>query len=491
MTAARRAARLCWSTLLAVTMACSPTPQEGGGIGGTGISASVTSGPITGFGSVFVSGQEYDTTGTRFTVDHRIDATQADLKRGMIVRVEATIEEDTVSHRILRRSADRITYEDTVQGPVQAVDPTGTSLTVLGQTILITDSTEMDDRIPASDLHRLVPGVDILAVSGFLSGDGQVVATRLARTVGAPEFEVKGTVRNHDAQAQSFQIGQLTVDYASPQISTLPSGDPPSWNGLAVHVLGTHFTPPASGLTGGRLRASSVHPETLGNQERTRAEIEGFVARVLSESRFTIGSVLVQHDAQTVFEGGTPADLGPGVRVEIDGLLSGNLLQARRVELTNRAKVEALVSAVTSADGRTGTLTLAGIPGTLVVVTAQTQFKGEGAPAQLGDVAVGDPIVVRGEPLGSELLATEITREVPTLKTVLQGPVSTIAPPRLTIFNTPIDTSALPDSAFRRADDTAVGRAAFFTALRPGSIVEIEGLRLGQTIQWNEAELQE
>jgi len=56
-------ATLC-SSLLLMAASCSPSAQEGGGIGGTGIVASVSSGPITGFGSVFVSGVEYETGST-------------------------------------------------------------------------------------------------------------------------------------------------------------------------------------------------------------------------------------------------------------------------------------------------------------------------------------------------------------------------------------------------------------------------------------------
>ena len=44
--------------LFLVLASCGPSPQAGGGIGGTGNTASVVSGPITGFGSIFVSGYE-------------------------------------------------------------------------------------------------------------------------------------------------------------------------------------------------------------------------------------------------------------------------------------------------------------------------------------------------------------------------------------------------------------------------------------------------
>jgi hypothetical protein len=69
---------------------CGPSPQAGGGIGGTGNTASVASGPITGFGSVFVSEYEYDTTTTTMTIDGKFGS-QSDLKKGMVVLVNATL----------------------------------------------------------------------------------------------------------------------------------------------------------------------------------------------------------------------------------------------------------------------------------------------------------------------------------------------------------------------------------------------------------------
>ncbi|HEX7093770.1 MAG TPA: DUF5666 domain-containing protein, partial [Nitrospiraceae bacterium] len=172
-----------YSFLLLIAASCSP--QEGGGIGGTGIVASVSSGPITGFGSVFVSGVEYETGSTVFTVDRRSGVTQNELKKGMVVFLEATLLEDNVTKTILKRTADRISYSDTLEGQVQAIEASGTTLTVLGQTILVTDSTIIDDSVPGRDLTRLVPNVDVVEVSGFVSGDGVLIATLIDRKAGA------------------------------------------------------------------------------------------------------------------------------------------------------------------------------------------------------------------------------------------------------------------------------------------------------------------
>ncbi len=100
--------------LFLVLASCSPGPQAGGGIGGTGSIASIASGPITGFGSVFVSGTEYETTNTSMMVDGQ-PGSQRDLKQGMLVRVNATVTERSGTNAPPLRTADALLYEDTLE----------------------------------------------------------------------------------------------------------------------------------------------------------------------------------------------------------------------------------------------------------------------------------------------------------------------------------------------------------------------------------------
>ncbi len=479
-----------FSILLLTVASCSSNVQEGGGIGGTGRVASVSSGPITDFGSVFVSGVEYETDSTVFTVDGRTDVTQNELKKGMVVLVEATLLEDTVTKTILKRTANRISYSDTVEGQVQAVEASGKTLIVLGQTILVTDRTVIDDSVPGRDVTSLVPNVDVVEVSGFVSGDGVLVATLIDRKAGAPDFELKGLVKNHDTGAQTFQIGRLTVSYDGADISGMPNSAGNAWNGLPVHLLGSQFSLITPGQLDGRLQATSVAVESFEVQESSRAEIEGFISQMVSPNGFLVGSILVQFNSQTLFEGGTATDLGPGVRVEVNGNVSGNILFAIRVELSNDVKLEADLATVNTVDGVSGSLTLTGLTGTVVHINAQTQFKGQGVLLRLGDLLAGDHLVVRGEPFGDQVIATDITRQPASSIVILQGPVSSTSPPSIVILGTAVDTALLPETAFRKADDSPIGRTAFFAAAQPGVIVEVEGVQVDGSIVWHEIELQ-
>ncbi|MGD8913904.1 MAG: hypothetical protein PVJ68_14345, partial [Candidatus Thiodiazotropha sp.] len=66
------------------------TPTLNGGIGGTGI----TQGRVTGFGSVFVNGTEFNTDDASFTVND-LAATESDLAVGMVVRISGASNSST------------------------------------------------------------------------------------------------------------------------------------------------------------------------------------------------------------------------------------------------------------------------------------------------------------------------------------------------------------------------------------------------------------
>ena len=73
----------------------------------------ISSGAITGFGSVFVNGVRFETSGAAFTINGR-PGTQADLRVGDVVKIHG--------HRdgAGNCTADHIDFDDLVKGPVRA-----------------------------------------------------------------------------------------------------------------------------------------------------------------------------------------------------------------------------------------------------------------------------------------------------------------------------------------------------------------------------------
>ncbi|MFV9616753.1 MAG: DUF5666 domain-containing protein, partial [Gammaproteobacteria bacterium] len=111
----------------------------GGGISGIGGSGFTSSGSVTGFGSVFVNGVEFETSGTVFDIDDSSGGREGDLAIGMVVTVNGTVNDDGVSG-----TATSISFDDQLQGSITgitavAADPDGEnrSFTVLDTTVRI------------------------------------------------------------------------------------------------------------------------------------------------------------------------------------------------------------------------------------------------------------------------------------------------------------------------------------------------------------------
>jgi hypothetical protein len=51
-------------------------------------------------------------------------------------------------------------------------------------------------------------------MSGFVAADGHILSTLLIKRSGMSHYEVQGVIKNHDAEAKRFEIGQLVVDYS-------------------------------------------------------------------------------------------------------------------------------------------------------------------------------------------------------------------------------------------------------------------------------------
>jgi hypothetical protein len=390
-------------TLFVLLASCSPGPQAGGGIGGTGSIASIASGPITGFGSVFVSGTEYETTDTSMMVDGQ-PGSQRDLKQGMLVRVNATVTERSGTTDPPLRTANTLLYEDTLEGFVQSVTPTGSHLVVLGQSVTITPATLIDASIPGGNVLNLVPGRDLVEVSGFVTGDGTILGTfielkTLDMNTQTPDYEVKGFVKNHKAAKKTFEIGALTIDYSDATLNDMPGQLGDDWNGLLVDARGSQVSPGSSGLFSVRMRATLVWPEGLGTEDSADSKVEGIVTQVRSPGDFFLGNLHVLTSVDTIFEGGAPDDILVGAHLEVHGPLVGGLVKATKVEL-EESQIKGTVTQVLSP----GDFFLGGLH---VLTNVGTIFEG-GTPH---DTAVGAHLEVYGLPVGGVMKATKVEFE--------------------------------------------------------------------------------
>ncbi len=178
------------------------------------------SGVITGFGSVFVNGREFATGMQTQVLDGDSDdaaSSTADLQVGMTVDIDA----DSGTATMLR-------FTSAVRGEVDAVDPTTSTMTVLGQTVRVTSGTSFAGNVsngstsaPVSQLSD-IHAHDYVAVFGYLecpasscsSGATTVAATLVSKPASVGMYRVQGYVTNYSAGSNSFTINGLTVDIA-------------------------------------------------------------------------------------------------------------------------------------------------------------------------------------------------------------------------------------------------------------------------------------
>lgn len=416
-------------------------------------------GTVTGFGSVIVNGVTYNTDNATFTIDGN-PGSQSDLNVGDVVVVTATVDSSG------NATASSVVFDDLVEGAVSAIDVAGETLTVLGQIVRTGADTSFDDSVPQGSLAGLRVG-DIVEVTGFRNALAEIEATRIELEGPGSESEVTGTVMNLDTAASTFMIAGLTVDYSAAQLEEFPAAG--ISEGDLVEAKGSE------GPTG-VLQASTVEfkDDEFDNDDGDELEVEGFITRFASATDFDVGTVTVTTTNATVFEGGTAADLGLNIKVEVEGEFdaSGTLV-ADKVDI-RRAQAVRISALVDSVDSANSSLVLLGIT---IKTDLLTRFEDDVLdlePFAISDINVGDYVEIRGSefPAGSgEILAGRVEREDPD-DTIIQGFVASIAQPQFEILGVSVDTTG---ADFEDENDSPISATQFFNRLAVGDLVKAEG----------------
>ncbi len=441
----------------------------GGGISGTG-KPGFRFGDVDTTTGVTVGGTTFETAAAVVTIDGASSAS-LDVRDGHVALVEGLI--DGASG-----VADAITIESAVCGLLTAkLD--ANRLAVQGQTIQLDEDTLYDDDIVPASMAGLVVG-DVLKIYGFVKGPGLILATRVERASGS-ELRLVGVAENVDAALDTFTLGTQTIDYATADVSDLPGGDPV--NGQLVEVRGSAVLGPS-----GEIVATRVEGEDFGEQpDNDETEVEGYVTAVIAPGEFRIGAVTVRTNGATVFRGGLATDIVVGVRVEVEGAFASGILTAREVKFGESIELESDVATVVGE-----TITLVGLPGITVGVSSLTEIVGDAET--LSEILPGDHVRIRGRKTGSSSVAASRVEETDADTDIqIQGPVDsspTPQDPSLSILGVLINTSGIAEGGFESPENEVIGRAGFFAAAVPGTLVKIEGELSGGVPVWEEAELE-
>jgi len=364
------------SIAAAVTLALGITACGGGG-GGSSTTASTVGtasvGVITGFGSVFVNGVEYNTTGTSISRDGS-PASESDLAVGMVVEVRGNANGTTgVAQSIIANDE----MEGIVQGNNLAPGATVGTLQIMGQTVNVDANLVFESKVAGINSVDQIAAGNIVEVNGFSDGNGNVTATRIeVKAVDLASYlashsggiEVKGRISNLNSGAGTFTLGNMTVDYSGATLEV--NGD--LANDLYVEVKSVR------GIVGNDLIASKVELENEGKQghsgdEDEELKIRGVITSGFDGTAFMIDGTRIIVDNGTELDDINTSDLSAGTEVEVEGRFDANGdLLADEIGMENEADTEirGMIASVSNDGVNTGSITL--VSGTVILVNNDT-----------------------------------------------------------------------------------------------------------------------
>ena len=454
-------------------VACSGGGDASGGIGGTGISQ----GPITGFGSFFVTETEWEVgPGGEVEIDGENGFSQSDLELGWVVEVEGERSADGSTG-----TATRVVFDDSIEGPLDAQPQarTGdTTFLIFGQRF-IADRTTIYANTNFDAFRTLVAG-SVVEVSGQPQVDpvlGSLVrATRVEPRGGVAqpsvtEVELKGTATN--SIGTQFDIGPVTV-----RLNVAPCGppqlDPPGLD------LGANPFVEAKGIFLGpdEMCAQQVELEDE-RRDADNFEFEGFVDSVPTPTNtsFSLSGTLV--DASGADVEFRPSDLivEAGMRLEVEGNLVNGTLVARQVKLEGDVRIEAAVTSA-SADSFV-------VLGLTVAVDGNTIDEGGGFPSA-GDFAEVRAFVDRAS---GTLVALRVRNRGPSqqdrdvrLRGTVERVDSLLNPRRLTILGIDFRADDSVGTQFQDLNDDSIPENTFYAQVKVGDLVEAKGDRSTDTV---------
>ena len=449
----------------------------GGGIGGTGVTVASV-GEVNGIGSVIVNGVTYDTRDARVFVENTLRgsgdlAVIHNLSVGMVVRVEGKLADDGSA------SADRVFFSNNLKGPVESIsdlDSRTKQVVILGQTVLMDDRTSFRN----GDMSSIAVGM-VLEVSGYDDDTGRTLATYVNKVADSLPpgglVEIKGLIQKLVRPLSTFEIGGLTVDYSTADLSGLPGNAPEA--GQLVKVRGRLEA--ADRVAAERLDLE----EEFGSKVFDVVELGGIITQTGAPGQFSMGRYTVKVDQETSYNNLTPQDLIRGAQVIVQGTLTGRDILADEIFLSEKIRME---SNINSIDLAGNSLVLSGLESATIFTTATTRIVG--IRQGLDSITPGDHARVSGRrTAGGDILASMILVTPSNDSVELAGEVESVSEPFIVVLGIEVNTSSIPSDGFIGAAGKPVSPAEFFGSVRAGDSVALEGTLQGVSVNWTKIRL--
>ena len=371
-----------------------------GGSGGSGESTDTTPlpslatdksviGTISGFGSIYVNGVEYDTNGASYEVDDSSASGDSALAVGMVVKVQGSVNADG-----RKGSASSVSYDDEVEGIVEdlaanADDASVKTFTVMNTVVRVDQSsTNFDGEDDADFSFDTIMNGDNVEVSGEYDGDILVASYVEKQDSADDDFEAKGTVSEYNG-ADNFML--VLRNGSSLNVTIAAGAEIPSVgvaNDQYVEIEGTIPDPvsfPDSILA---TKVELEDDDHFGDDDDNEVEIKGILSFNADTETWSVRDVVIAFDSNTEYKPESLMDRladgsAAGLTVEVEGRYLAEVLQVEEIELEeDELEFKGDATVLTSTGPRDGTIQLSfGMAtGTVdVIVNSETMFRDDEA----------------------------------------------------------------------------------------------------------------
>lgn len=399
--------------------------------------AKTTVGQITGFGSIYVNGVEYDTSGASYDVDDSSASSDSSLAVGMVVNVQGSVNTDGKSG-----TADSVSYDDDIEGIVEdlatdADDMNLKTFTIMGVSIQAdknrTNFEGEDD--PTFSFDTIMNG-DNVEVSGEYSD--VLLASYIEKQDAADDdFEAKGTVDQYNGSDQFVLIlrNDSTLSVTLEAGAEIPSEG--IMDGQFVEVEGTIPDPVDAPDA---LLASKVEVEDedrIDSDDEDEVEIKGVLSHNADTDSWSVKDVQLAFDSNTEYSPDSLVDAiadlsADGLYVEVEGQYVDEVLQVREIEIEeDELEFKADVAEITVVEPRDGSLVLSfgNATGTVGLrVTPDTMFLDDDAvePYDLNSIMVGDKVEIKARMDADGNIYASTLHSEDDMEYEIEGPVEGI-----------------------------------------------------------------
>ncbi len=448
--------------------------SSNGGSEGTGLtqdmsSQTTSSGAITGFGSIFVNGVEFELDVAEININDN-NGSEDQLQLGMFVVVQGEVNDDRTAG-----NASSVHYDQDIEGPITAITSNNITsnngnealIVVLGVNVHIDGLTVLDNL----DLSTIAVG-QVVEVSGFRQRDNSLLATRIEKQsdtfISGSELEIEGRILSLDSDQQQLVIAGLTIDFSQAQFSNITENT--LIPGLFLEVKGSDFGP------NNELIASSIELEDneLSLEDNLSLEVEGIITDFDSLSNFTVGNTLID-GRNAIIENGSSADLVNGIKVEVEGVIVSGELQANKIKIkqANTVRITAPIAALDSASNH---FTVLGIS---AQTSASTLFEDKSETdlisLHLDDMSNDQWVEVRGSLSDGLLLIARLERIDEEDEVELRAPIEAIADSTVTLAGLDLDLSSF---------------SSILNSLTVGMVIEVDGTYNGNELAVSSVEIE-